>query len=355
MTPPTTALLRDAPRSARLVRLHYVKASQPGIMRTGKAPHFRYTKAGRPVRDKATLARIRSLAIPPAWTHVWICGDPQGHLQATGYDVRGRKQYRYHPVWTAARGEVKFGHVLEFAERLPALRARLHRDLSLPGLPVEKVLATVVRIMEHTRIRIGQKCYAEENGSFGLSTLKDRHIRGTGQHMRFVFRGKTGIAHDIPLSSRRLARIVQRCKALPGQELFQYLDGAGHPRPITSGQVNAYIQRATDALFSTKDIRTWKGTVHAFEILAESPPPASAAEGQRLVNAALDSVAKRLGNTRSVCRKHYVHPRVLEAFLQGELEDAVSGVRAAQHVDRYERALLGLLRGRTRSRVERAA
>jgi DNA topoisomerase-1 len=350
-----TKLLHDAPRSARLVQLNHVQATQPGIKRLGRAPRFRYTKAGKPVRDKGTLARIRALAIPPAWTDVWICADPMGHLQATGHDVKGRKQYRYHALWTKARGQVKFDHVLELAARLPALRTQLHQDLSLPGLPEEKVLATVVRIMEHTRIRIGQKSYAKENGSFGLSTLKDRHLQGAGSRMRFVFRGKTGIAHDIQLGSPRLARIVQRCKALPGQELFQYLDDDGRPHPITSGKVNAYIQRATDAPFSTKDIRTWKGTVYAFELLTAEPVPSTATEGVRQVNAALDSVAESLGNTRSVCRKHYVHPRVLEAFVNGELVDAMSGVRAGQHMDRYERALLGVLRGRVRSTRKRAA
>jgi DNA topoisomerase-1 len=350
-----TDLLHDPARSARLVQLHHVQASQPGIARLGRAPRFRYVKGGRPVRHKGTLDRIRALAIPPAWTHVWICADPQGHLQATGYDVKGRKQYRYHTNWSQARGQVKFDHVLELAGRLPALRAQLHSDLSLPGLPEAKVLAAVVRVMEHTRIRIGQESYARENGSYGLSTLKDRHLHGTGSGMRFVFRGKTGIAHDIPLGSPRLARIVQRCKALPGQDLFQYLDAEGRPHPITSGQVNAYIQRIANAPFSSKDIRTWKGTVLAFEALAGVPAPVTATEGQRKVNEALDSVARELGNTRSVCRKHYVHPRVLEAFLSGDLVDAVEGVRAGQRMDRHERGVLSLLRGRSRTALKRAA
>ncbi len=344
-----TELLRDAPRSARLVQLHHVRASRPGILRLGRAPRFRYVKGGKPVRHKGDLARIRALAIPPAWTDVWICADPQGHLQATGRDAKGRKQYRYHKDWTQARGAVKFDHVLDFAHRLPALRAQLHRDLSLPGLPEDKVLATVVRVMEHTRIRIGQESYARENGSYGLSTLKDRHLQGKGSGVRFVFRGKTGIAHNIPLGSPRLARIVQRCKALPGQDLFQYLDDEGRPHPITSGQVNAYIQRVTNAPFTSKDIRTWKGTVLAFEALAGSLAPGSATEGQRMVNEALDSVARQLGNTRSVCRKHYVHPRVLESFLSGDLTDALGGVRARLRMDRNERGVLVLLRGRSRA------
>lgn len=348
-------LLLDAARSARMVQLRYVQASRPGITRRGRSPHFRYVKGGKPVRDRATLARIRALAIPPAWTKVWICSDPKGHLQATGHDLKGRKQYRYHASWSQARGMVKFDHVLDLAARLPALRARLHHDLSLPGLPEEKVLAAVVRVMEHTRIRIGQESYARENGSYGLSTLKDRHLHGTGSALRFVFKGKTGIAHDIPLGSPRLARIVQRCKALPGQDLFQYLDDEGRPHPITSGQVNAYIQQITDASFTTKDIRTWKGTVFAFEELCGVPAPNSAAEGQRLVNEALDKVANGLGNTRSVCRKHYVHPRVLDAFLKGELVDAMNGVRGHQRLDRYERGLIGLLRGTARSVLPRAA
>ncbi|MBL7952793.1 MAG: DNA topoisomerase IB [Flavobacteriales bacterium] len=350
-----TDLLRDAERNARLVKLNHVKASQPGIVRLGKAPRFRYAKGGKPVRDEITLARIRSLAIPPAWTGVWICADAQGHLQATGFDVKGRKQYRYHPHWTQARGQVKFDHVLELAQRLPVLRAQLHQHLSLPGLPEEKVLAAVVRVMEHTHIRIGQESYARANGSYGLSTLKDRHLQRKGGGLRFVFRGKTGIAHDIALGSPRLSRIVQRCKALPGQDLFQYIDAEGRPRPITSGQVNAYIQRVTNAPFTSKDIRTWKGTVLAFQALAGVPAPTSASEGQRVVNEALDSVARGLGNTRSVCRKHYVHPRVLEAFLNGDLVGATQGLRARQRMDRNERGVLDLLRARARAPLKRAA
>lgn len=351
----STELLRDGALSARLVHLHHVQGSQPGITRLGQASRFHYVKAGRPVRDKPTLARIRMLAVPPAWTKVWVCADPQGHLQASGFDVKGRKQYRYHKSWSKARGEVKFDHVLEFADRLPTLRAQLHSHLSLPGLPEEKVLAAVVRTMELTRIRIGGESYARANGSYGLSTLKDRHLQGKGNDLRFVFRGKTGIAHNIPLGSPRLARIVQRCKALPGQDLFQYLDDQGSPHPVTSGQVNAYIQRITSASFTTKDIRTWKGTVLAFEALAGIPAPTSAAEGQRKLNEALDSVAKGLGNTRAVCRKHYVHPRVLEAFLSGELVNALEGVRARQRMDRHERGILGLLRVRSRAATKRAA
>ncbi|MEO8068296.1 MAG: DNA topoisomerase IB [Flavobacteriales bacterium] len=309
-----TALHAAPPeRSASAAQLRYIRRYTNGIERTGKR-NFRYRLGGAIVRDQATLARIRHLAIPPAWTDVWICPHENGHLQATGFDVKGRKQYRYHNDWSAVRNETKFAHMQAFGRQLPAMRKRLAADLRRAGLPQEKVLAAVVSIMDRTQIRVGHDTYAKENGSFGLSTLLDRHVKAEGGHVRFVFKGKTGVQHNIKLGSSHLSKLVLRCKDLPGQDLFQYLDGNGEARPIDSGMVNDYIRSVTDGHFTSKDIRTWKGTVHCVRALLAQPTVHTKGDQRTVINAALDEVAHELGNTRAVCRKYYVHPQVIEAY-----------------------------------------
>jgi DNA topoisomerase-1 len=322
--------------SAREAGLRYVYDSKPGITRHGTSPRFRYTGPdGKPLRDPETLSRIKSLVIPPAWTSVWICPTPKGHLQATGRDARGRKQSRYHPCWRTVRDEAKYEHMLQFASVLPALRAHIDKDLALPGLPREKVLATVVRLLETTFIRIGNEEYAKQNNSFGLTTLRRRHVTIRGSRVIFNFKGKSGVTHTIDVNDRRLARIVQACHDTPGYELFEYLDHDGCPHSISSTDVNEYLDTITppDSHFTAKDFRTWAGTVFACSILRAVQPcpnqpcktqPAttttpSQTQLKRDIVAAIKAVAERLGNTPAVCRKCYIHPAVLDSYLTGVL------------------------------------
>jgi DNA topoisomerase I len=276
------------------------------------------TPRGTPVsaRDRA---RIRGLVIPPAWTHVWICADPRGHLQATGRDARGRKVYRYHARWRQVRDEDKYGRLADFGRALGSIRRRLDRDLRRPGLPRDKVLATVVKLLDMTFIRVGNEEYARSNKSYGLTTMRDAHVRVSGSTVRFLFRGKSGVAHEFELTDRRLARIVKRCRDLPGQHLFQYLDDRGRVADVESGDVNAYLKETTGTGFTSKDFRTWAGTVLAATLLCEHEPSASATAGKKAVVKAIDEVARRLGNTRAVCRKCYVHPAVIDAYLDGTI------------------------------------
>lgn len=299
--------------------LRYVVDRAPGIVRLRRGRGFRYRDAGgRPVRDAATLARIRQLAIPPAWTEVWICSDPCGHLQATGRDAKGRKQYRYHPRWSETRNATKFERMVEFAAALPTLRKRLEADLALPGLPRDKVVAAVVRLLENTAIRVGNAEYARANESFGLTTLRDRHVAVRGADIAFNFRGKSGKVHAITWQDRRLARIVRRCQDLPGQELFQYLDDAGDQCILTSTDVNEYLHTAMGADFSAKDFRTWLGTVAAAGALCRLHERHPQRRKKNLVDAVRE-VAEQLANTPAVCRRHYIHPRLLEAYACGRL------------------------------------
>jgi DNA topoisomerase-1 len=286
------------------------------------------------------LTRIRSLVIPPAWTDVWICPDPRGHLQATGRDARGRKQYRYHPRWREVRDEDKYGRLAEFGRALPAIRRRVARDLGRQGLPREKVLAAVVKLLETTFIRVGNDEYARQNRSFGLTTMRDGHVRVTGSKVKFLFRGKSGVQHELELDDRRLARIVRQCRDLPGQELFQYLDASGRPVDVGSDDVNAYLKEITGTDFTSKDFRTWAGTVLAAQLLCVCEPCASATAGKKAIVTAIDQVAKRLGNTRAVCRKCYVHPAVIDAYLDGSI------ARAMARPTESEAALLRLLQRR---------
>jgi DNA topoisomerase I len=339
--------LRAEVREAGLV---YVSDAQPGIRRLRRGKGFGYRDAaGQPVRDRAELARIRALAIPPAYQDVWICADPRGHLQATGRDARGRKQYRYHPRWRELRDHGKFDRVLAFGEGLPRLRRRVGRDLALPGLPRGKVLALLVRLLDDTLIRVGNEGYARDNHSYGLTTLRSRHVRAARGRLRFAFRGKSGQEHEVELDDRRLARIVRRVQQLPGQRLFQYLDDDGARQPVDSGMVNDYLRGCCGEDFSAKDFRTWGGTVYATGVLAATPLPERGGERARraALAAAVKQVAAVLGNTPAVCRASYVHPAVFEAWADGSLHRAIPAGTAA-HPRQLEQHTLRLLRRRLR-------
>jgi DNA topoisomerase-1 len=313
-------IVHDPERSAAAIHLRYVRDEEPGIRRIRHGSAFRYEFEGKPLKDEPALARIRSLVLPPAWENVWICKDENGHLQATGLDTRGRKQYRYHPNWSALRSQTKFYQLYEFGLALPSIRACIDHDLARPGLPEAKVMAVAISIMQQTGIRIGSSAYERLYGSFGLSTLKDEHVRIKGSELRFSFRGKKGVFHELSLRSRRLARLVKQCRDIPGAELFQYFDNDGQCRHVDSGMINAYLKDISGGHFTAKDFRTWTGTLAALEAFREIGCSfSSATEGRRNINAALDAVAKQLGNTRTVCRKYYVHPGLLDLYESGKL------------------------------------
>jgi DNA topoisomerase-1 len=324
-TQETTAVLTPDPvESARAAGLRYVSDRRPGIRREPDGDGFRYLdKDGQPLTDEGNLRRIKALAIPPAWTDVWICPNPRGHLQATGRDAKGRKQYRYHPRWREVRDETKYDRMMAFGRALPQIRARVEDDLARPGLPREKILATVVRLLETTLIRVGNEEYARANHSYGLTTLRTRHAHVNGTKVEFKFRGKSGVPHQAEVTDRRLAQIVKRCQSLPGQELFQYLDEDGQPQTIDSEDVNAYLHEITGQDFTAKDFRTWVGTVLAAQALQAFESFDSATQAKKNVVQAIENVAKRLGNTPSVCRKCYVHPAILDAYLDGTLADTL--------------------------------
>jgi DNA topoisomerase-1 len=323
--------------------LRYSRPTDRGIRREGAPNAFRYIdEDGRTVRSAKMRARIRTLAIPPAWTSVWICEDPQGHLQATGRDARGRLQYRYHAQWRAQRDEHKFDRLAEFAAALPAIRRTIARDLAQSGLSRRKLLAAMVRLLDRTFVRVGDERYRRDNGSFGLTTLRTRHVKVTGDRIRLRFRGKSGKEHDVSLSDRRLARVVRRCLDLPGYELFQYLED-GETRPICATDVNQYLQEITGADYTSKDFRTWGATVIATVLLTRFRLPASAAERTRTANRALRSAARALGNTLAVCRKSYVHPGVVESYLADALPPRRLKLRAPG-LRAPERRTLALLR-----------
>jgi DNA topoisomerase-1 len=317
-------LHHDPVASARAAGLRYVTDTKPGIQRQRWRSGFRYlTPDGKPLRDSDDLSRIKSLAIPPAWNEVWICPNPNGHLQATGRDARGRKQSRYHPRWREVRDETKYERMTLFASVLPRIRERVEHDLALPGLPRNKVLATIVRLMETTFIRVGNTEYARENKSYGLTTMRNKHVDVEGSTLRFTFQGKSRVHHTIDVQDRRLARIVKRCMDIPGYELFQYLDGEGEPHTIDSADVNEYLQEISGEHITAKDFRTWAGTVLACMMLQEAEPFESDTQGKKTVLRAIESVASRLGNTPSVCRKCYVHPAILDCYMKGEMAHTV--------------------------------
>jgi DNA topoisomerase IB len=329
--------------------LRYVTDRVAGIRRQRRKgrdgkPAFSFrTPAGRAVKDRATLARIHSLAIPPAWEEVWICPLARGHVQATGRDARGRKQYRYHPDWSTGTDQLKHGRMYQFGSALPRLRRMLRADLKQPGLPRDKVLALVLSLLDHTRVRVGNAEYARSNGSFGLSTLQDRHVRfarnGTVASLRFP--GKGGTLHDVPITDPRLATLVRKCQHLPGQHLFQYVDETGQRHDVDSGQVNEYLRRHLGEEFSAKDFRTWHATRQAFELLLKTPlpEPCTDAACRKAVNEVIRQVAAQLRNTPAVCRKSYINPLVLEAWRQGKGPFA-----KARRPGRSAASLLSLLR-----------
>jgi len=322
--PPLPSPVNDPVASARAAGLRYVSDTTPGIRRKRSGMGFNYRGPdGATIRDSATLRRIRSLVIPPAWTDVWICPHPNGHLQATGHDAKGRKQYRYHLRWREVRDETKYTRLIAFGEALPRIRERVDHDLGLRGLPRKKVVATVVRLLETTLIRIGNEEYAKTNRSYGLTTMRNRHVDVSGTTLRFHFRGKSGIDHTIGINDRRIARIVKQCKDLPGAELFQYIDHDGHRQSIDSGDVNAYLQEITGQEFTAKDFRTWAGTVLAAMALREFESFDEETQAKRNIVRAIETVAERLGNTPTVCRKCYVHPAVLDAYLDGSMLDTL--------------------------------
>ncbi len=311
--------------AARQARLRYVGDTAPGITRHAAASGFDYRLPdGAPVTDEETLRRIRSLAIPPAWTEVWICPYPNGHLQATGRDAKGRKQYRYHPRWRAVRDEAKYTKLLTFARVLPQIRARVEADLKRPGLPREKVLAAVIRLMEMTLIRIGNAEYAKANKSFGLTTLRDRHVAIAGGHIRISFRGKSGKRHDSDITDRRLARIVKACRDLPGYELFQYIDGDGRRRDVGSADVNDYLREISGEDITAKDFRTWAATHLAAQALREFAMFDSDAKRKQAIVDAVKKVASHLGNTPAICRRSYIHPAILDGYMDGTLLQALA-------------------------------
>jgi DNA topoisomerase I len=351
----------DAAAAARAAGLRYVNDDDPGITRRRHGRGFSYRDAeGRPLRDAEVIRRIRSLAIPPAWTDVWICSLDNGHIQATGRDARGRKQYRYHPSWRALRDDTKYERTIAFARALPTLRARVEDDLARPGLSRHKVVATVIRLLETTMLRVGNDEYARDNRSFGLTTLRDRHADINGSKIRFSFRGKGGKQHEVGVRDRRLARIVRQCQDLPGQRLFQYRDEADARQAVTSDDVNQYIREATGGDFTAKDFRTWAGTFLAAQALREVADSESGPVQRRLAKA-VEEVAQSLGNTPAVCRKCYIHPAVVDAYLDGSLAAALrrrTEEKLAEDetaLSSEERLVLTLLRKRLAARQREAA
>ena len=310
----------DPVQFARAAGLRYVSDRQPGLRRVKTAKGFRYVDPdGAAVRDAETLGRIKSLVIPPAWSDVWITKHTNGHLQATGRDARGRKQSRYHPHWREVRDATKYERMALFAKALPKIRDRVEHDLRRPGMPREKVLATIIRLMETTHIRVGNDEYARENGSYGLTTMRNRHVHIHGATITFDFKGKSGVHHAIDLEDKRLARIIRQCEEIPGYELFQFIDHDGNHHHLHSHDVNDYLRDITGEHFTAKDFRTWAGSVLANELLLKFEPFTTATQAKKNVVQAITAVAAQLGNTPSVCRKCYVHPAVLEAYLSGHM------------------------------------
>lgn len=355
----TTLPLADPPAAAKAAGLRYVSDSKPGIRREKEGEGFRYLDAkGEPVEDEATLKRIKSLVIPPAWTDVWICAQANGHLQATGRDARGRKQYRYHPKWRNVRDEVKYERMINFGKALPTIRAEVDKALKQPGLPREKMLATIVYLLEATMMRVGNEEYARTNKSFGLTTLRNRHVKVDGSDVEFRFRGKSGVYHKIHVHDRRLARIIRSTRDLPGQELFQYVDEEGETHSIDSSDVNDYLRTITGEDYTAKDFRTWSGTVLAALALQEFEKFDSETQAKKNIVRAIESVAEKLGNTPSICRKCYVHPAVLDAYLEGSVLEAMRE-RTEQHLSEdlhalqpEEAAVLAMLQQRLKHEQE---
>jgi len=360
-SPPAAAPLSDPPAAAKAAGLRYVHDDKPGIRRAPAKDGFSYVSAkGEPVEDEATLKRIKALVIPPAWQDVWICPQANGHLQATGRDARGRKQYRYHPKWRSVRDEVKYERMINFGKALPTIRQEVDRALKLSGLPREKMLATIVYLLEATMMRVGNEEYARTNKSFGLTTLRNRHVSVEGSAVEFKFRGKSGVFHKIHVRDRRLARIIRSTRELPGQELFQYLDDDGQAHSIDSSDVNDYLRAITGEDYTAKDFRTWSGTVLAALALQEFEKFDSETQAKKNIVRAIETVAQKLGNTPSVCRKCYVHPAVLDAYMEGAVIEAMRERTEQELIDDLatlapeEAAVLAMLQQRLQREADAA-
>jgi DNA topoisomerase-1 len=320
---------RDHEQAASAAHLVYVSDSTPGITRHKTGKGFTYRQDGRQIRDAEVLKRIRKLVIPPAWTQVWICPLANGHIQATGFDARKRKQYRYHALWNRLRNETKFHRMYEFGKALPGLRARIETDLRSHELSREKVLATVLSLMERTYIRVGNNEYEKENGSYGLTTLRNKHVSITGDTLVFSFTGKKGVHHDIRLHNKRLAHVVSQCREIPGRHLFEYYDSDGARHNIDSGMVNQYIHEAVGDDFTAKDFRTWAGSLHALEAFKGVGEASGVTECKKNLVAVLDCVSKKLGNSRAVCKKYYVHPGLIRLYEENKLVKYLAELDAA--------------------------
>jgi DNA topoisomerase-1 len=348
--------------SAKSAGLRYVSDHDRGIHRVRRGKSFSYVDfARKPVKGAETLHRIHSLVIPPAWEQVWICPDASGHIQAVGVDQRGRKQYRYHPRWREVRDETKYEHLVAFGKKLPKIRRQVQRDMRAPGLPREKVVATVIRLLETTLIRVGNEEYAKENHSFGLTTMHDKHVAVKAGSIHFEFRGKSGVQHAIDLQDRKLAKIIRSCQHLPGHELFQYVDAQDTRHTISSDDVNDYLHATAGNEFTAKDFRTWAGTVLAAMALQEFERFDSEAQAKRNLVAAIESVAKKLGNTKTVCRKCYIHPAVMSGYLDGTLVESLKreverNLKTSLHGLRPEEAaVLAMLQERLARETKRDA
>jgi DNA topoisomerase I len=331
------AILNDPEKTANAVNLIYVNDTMPGIKRIRKGKSFIYVLGNKKIDDEEILGRIRSLVLPPAWNNVWICRLSNGHLQATGIDQKKRKQYKYHPNWNTLRNHTKFYRLTEFGKCIPEIRRRLDEDLKRPGLPLDKVLAAIVGLMELTSIRIGSSIYEKLYGSFGLTTLKDKHVEIKGDSIKFFFRGKKGVSQKISIKSQRLAKIVKQCRDIPGKELFQYIDEQGEFRCIDSGMVNDYIQKISGKDFTAKDFRTWAGTVQALIAIKDLPKNDENSTKKNILTI-LDCVAAHLGNTRTVCKKYYVHPVIINLFENGRLQKYLNELKDEEKCNRHDLA-----------------
>jgi DNA topoisomerase I len=324
---------RDYEKTAALADLVYVSDSLPGINRIKKGKGFTYVYDNKPLKGKSEIERIRKLVIPPAWTNVWICPLPNGHIQATGFDIRKRKQYKYHHLWSVLRNQTKFHRLLEFGKALPKLRLRLEQDMTIPELSEEKVIATLISVMERTYIRVGNNDYEKMYGSYGLTTLKDKHVSIKGTEMHFSFKGKKGKYHEISLKNKKLAKAVQACRDIPGKELFQYFDKEGNRKSIDSGMVNNYLKTATGLEFTTKDFRTWAGSLNMLWAFKSIGHAMSDTDCKKKIVEALDQVSLKLGNTRTVCRKYYVHPGLIKLYEENNLKKYLEGLDEIEQPD----------------------
>jgi DNA topoisomerase-1 len=341
---------KDYSKTAEMADLFYVTDKDAGIERVRKGTGFSYIYDKKPLKDKAQLERIKKLAIPPAWTNVWICPKSNGHIQATGLDIKNRKQYRYHELWHVLRNETKFHRLYEFGKLIPSLRLIIEEDLAKKELCEEKVIATVISLMERTYIRIGSEDYEKMYGSYGLTTLKDNHVKVKGDSIHFTFKGKKGIYHDITIRNRKLSRMVEKCKDIPGKELFQYFDEDGNRKSVDSGMVNTYIKKATSGDFTAKDFRTWAGTLNILRAFKSIGQAENESDCKKNVLAALDEVSKKLGNSRTICKKYYVHPGIIKLYEEKNLERHLKELDKIEEPDNLsgltteERVLMKILR-----------